>query len=110
LSKAKLKAAVAWALAWAKYLARGAWLFLDCLVNVLLLGSYKETLSSRAGRAREKRRPFGITANRIDGLFLFFFSQLDHCRRAMNHEAHNGGVWVSWRSARPKRLTINPEG
>lgn len=63
-------------------------LFIDCLVNVLLLGSFKETLSSRAHRMRVKKQPvWGWTADAIDWLF---FLEPDHCRAQWRREVLAG--------------------
>jgi hypothetical protein len=63
-------------------------LWLDCLINFLLGGSIKETLSSRAHRMRVKRHPYwGWTADAIDTLF---FLQPDHCRAQWAREVLAG--------------------
>ena len=63
-------------------------LFIDCLVNALLLGSFKETLSSRAHRMRVKKQPvWGWTADAIDWLF---FWEPDHCMNQWQREVSMG--------------------
>ena len=61
-------------------------IWLDRLVNALLLGSIRETLSSRAYRMRVKGQPiWGWTANFID--LLFSPLQRDHCHQSFLAEA-----------------------
>lgn len=63
-------------------------LWLDCLVNAILGGLIKETLSSRAHRMRVKgHRYWGWTADAIDALFFF---QPDHCRKQYWREVADG--------------------
>jgi hypothetical protein len=65
--------------------------FLDCLVNLLLLGSFNETLSSRAHRMRIKPQPCWFwLADAID--FLLFWEP-DHCRDQYEREKKAGGAW-----------------
>ena len=57
---------------------------LDCIVNVLLGGKFRETLSSRAHRMRLKQQPvWGWTAAFIDTLF---FWEPHHCFNQWNYE------------------------
>lgn len=59
-------------------------IWLDRVVNVLLGGSYHETLSARAHRSDEKNHPYwGWTASAINALF---FWQEDHCRAQWEYE------------------------
>ena len=63
-------------------------MWLDRVVNVMLGGSYNETLSSRAHRMRMKRQPYwGWTADAIDWLF---FWELDHCAAQWRREVLMG--------------------
>jgi hypothetical protein len=63
-------------------------LLVDRVVNVLLGGIYKETLSSRAHRMRVKKHPYwGWTADAIDWLF---FWELDHCAAQWRREVLMG--------------------
>lgn len=65
-----------------------AWWNRDRVVNVLLGGIYKETLSSRAHRMRVKQHPYwGWTADAIDWLF---FWELDHCAAQWRREVLMG--------------------
>ena len=65
-----------------------AWRNRDRVVNVLLGGIYKETLSSRAHRMRVKQHPYwGWTADAIDWLF---FWELDHCAAQWRREVLMG--------------------
>jgi hypothetical protein len=76
-----------------KYLI-AALLFLDCLLNMLLGGSFHETLSARAHRMRVKPQPyFGWLADAIDALM---FWQQDHCRQQFAREQLAGSVWKAW--------------
>lgn len=66
-------------------------LWIDRVVNVLLGGIYKETLSSRAHRMRVKRHPYwGWTADAIDWIFLRVFDQFDHCAAQWRREVLMG--------------------
>ena len=59
-------------------------LWLDRVVNMLLGGSFNETLSSRAHRMDVKDHPYwGWTARAIDWLF---FLEPDHCRKQWERE------------------------
>jgi hypothetical protein len=64
--------------------------FLDCLLNMLVGGSFSETLSARAHRLREEKHPMGWTADAIDRLF---FWQDGHCKAQFEREARAGGAW-----------------
>jgi hypothetical protein len=63
--------------------------FLDCALNLLLGGSFSETLSARAHRLREEKHPMGWTASAIDRLF---FWQDGHCQAQFERE-RAGGAW-----------------
>lgn len=59
-------------------------LWLDRVVNLLLGGSFNETLSSRAHRMDVKDHPYwGWTARAINALF---FWEPDHCREQWKRE------------------------
>jgi len=59
-------------------------LWLDRAVNVLLGGTFRETLSARAHRSDVKDHPYwGWTAAAIN---MLFFWQPDHCRKQWEHE------------------------
>ena len=61
-----------------------ALLWLDRAVNVLLGGTFRETLSARAHRSDVKDHPYwGWTASFINTLF---FWQPDHCRKQWERE------------------------
>ena len=61
-----------------------ALLWLDRAINVLIGGSFNETLSARAHRSDEKNHPYwGWTASFINTLF---FWQPDHCRKQWERE------------------------
>lgn len=69
-------------------------LFVDCLVNRLLWGSFNETLSARAYRMREKHQPYTWwLADLIDTLF---FWNDDHCHQQWLEEQKYGGTWKAW--------------
>jgi hypothetical protein len=71
-------------------------LFLDCFTNMLMRGSFSETLSARAHRLREeKHHAWGWTAGVID--FLFFWEP-DHCRQQYEREKAGDGVWNALRA------------
>ena len=71
-----------------RYCAIALLLWIDRVVNVLLGGIYKETLSSRAHRMRVKQHPYwGWTAGAIDWLF---FWELDHCAAQWRREVLMG--------------------
>ena len=58
--------------------------WLDRAVNVLIGGTFRETLSARAHRMDVKNHPYwGWTAAAINALF---FWQPDHCRKQWEHE------------------------
>jgi hypothetical protein len=70
-------------------------MLLDCTANLLLLGSFDETLSARAHRMRLKNQPyFWWTADAIDALFRLF-GQRDHCARQLRQEEDAGGAWAA---------------
>ena len=66
--------------------------WLDRLVNVLIGGSFAETLSARAHRSDAKDHPYwGWTAAVINKLF---FWQADHCKAQWEYEqAHPYRGW-----------------
>jgi hypothetical protein len=64
---------------------------LDRLVNTLLLGDYRETLSGRAHRAHRDGKPWGWARHLINCLF---FWQTDHCAEAWAWDR-------DWREQRP---------
>lgn len=69
-------------------------LFIDCLINRLLQGSFNETLSARAHRIREIHQPYWYwVADAIDT--LFFWSK-DHCHKQWLDEQKYGGTWKAW--------------
>jgi len=71
-----------------RYCAIALLLWIDRVVNVLLGGTYRETLSSRAHRMRVKKHPYwGWTADAIDWLF---FWELDHCAAQWRREVLMG--------------------
>lgn len=74
-------------------------LVLDCAGNMLIGGSFRNTLSAEAWHARDHDWWFWTHAF-IDGLF---FWQHQHCRAQADRERRHGSVWtalaVSWRSA-----------
>ena len=59
----------------------------DRLLNAALLGDDRQTLSSRAFYAREKRAWWGWVADVLDGVALRVFGQDHHCRRAAEFDA-----------------------
>lgn len=66
-------------------------IFIDCAANFILGGDFKETLSSRAHRMREKQhRVWGWTASFIDGLFFWDYN---HCEEQYMIEKAFGSVW-----------------
>jgi hypothetical protein len=65
----------------------------DVAVNVVLLGSCDETLSSRAWRMEQEGKPWGrLFRPLIDALF---FWQPQHCFCQYARERLAGGVWAS---------------
>lgn len=74
----------------------GALIFLDCVINVILGGSFHETLSSRAHGVRMRKQPYWWwVANVIDWLFWF---QPNHCEMQYWREGRHGGVWNAWKA------------
>ncbi len=72
-------------------------LALDCLLNMLLGGSIRETLSSRAHRMRVKPQPYWWwLAGVIDGILFF---DPDHCAQQFIRERRHGSAWRAWRAA-----------
>jgi hypothetical protein len=67
-------------------------LLLDVLGNLLIGGSWRNTLSGEA-HAHKTRRWFGWTEAFIDGLF---FWQVNHCKGQAARERHYGSVWAAW--------------
>lgn len=68
-------------------------LALDCLVNMLIGGSFQNTLSGEAWQHREHK--YWKRAHRaIDALF---FWQTSHCKFAAVAEAIHGSAWKAWR-------------
>ncbi|MEJ7932590.1 hypothetical protein WG922_21650 [Ramlibacter sp. AN1015] len=67
-------------------------LALDCLLNMLLGGSIRNTLSGEAWHAREHRW-WGWTHRFIDALF---FWQQKHCQTQALRELAFGSVWAAW--------------
>ena len=96
--------------AWTVHLLWGLLILVDVILNLLLAlftpsyflaQAWKETLSARAGRMREKGQPiWGWTADAIDSAALFF-GQKDHCATQVKREAQYGGVWSAWRMEAP---------
>jgi hypothetical protein len=67
-------------------------LVLDAAGNVLIGGSWRNTLSGEA-HAHRTRRWWGWTETLIDGLF---FWQVDHCKAQAERERQHGSVWAAW--------------
>jgi hypothetical protein len=70
-------------------------LALDCLANMLLGGSWRNTLSAEAWHARDHKY-WGWTHRVIDALF---FWQAAHCMEQAAAEERHGGAWGVWRHA-----------
>ena len=69
-------------------------LALDCAANVLVGGSFQNTLSGEAWSHRF-HPVWGWTHRAINSLF---FWQANHCRGAWAREAKHGTAWASWRA------------
>lgn len=67
-------------------------LALDCLGNLLIGGSIRNTLSAEAWHAREHKW-WGWTHKAIDALF---FWQTAHCQSQAIRETEHGSVWAAW--------------
>lgn len=66
----------------------------DCALNVILRGSFNETLSARAHRLRvQAHKYWGWTADAIDAFFVW---DPNHCRSQFELEQKHGGVWKAW--------------
>jgi hypothetical protein len=70
---------------------------LDCLGNLAVGGSWRNTLSGEAWNHREHRW-WGWTHRAIDRCARRFFRQEDHCQDAARREARFGSVWRAWRN------------
>lgn len=96
--------------AWAVHYLWGLLILGDVLLNLLiavftpayLVVAWKETMSARAGRMRDKpQRIWGWVANAIDALAYLIVGQKDHCKTQVEREAKFGGVWGAWRLEAP---------
>ena len=67
-------------------------LVVDCLGNVVLKGSFKNTLSARAWHARN-HKVWWWTHLVIDGIF---WRQVQHCFKQAEREQVHGSVWNAW--------------
>lgn len=68
----------------------------DCACNMLLGGSWRNTLSGEAWHQRA-HRVWGWCHKWIDWLFACpAIGQTDHCRLPAEREARHGSVWASW--------------
>jgi hypothetical protein len=70
-------------------------LALDCLANVVIGGSPKNTLSGEAWVHREHGW-WGWTHQAIDNVFDTIFRQKHHCEQAAIKEAFYGSRWKAW--------------
>lgn len=68
-------------------------LALDCLANMIVGGSWRNTLSGEAWHAREHKW-WGWTHKAINALF---FWQANHCQDQAIAEAMHGSAWRVWR-------------
>lgn len=68
---------------------------LDCLGNLLIGGSWRNTMSGEAWHHRGDEWT-GWTYRFIDWLF---FWQANHCQRQAVAEAFHGSVWRAWLAA-----------
>lgn len=67
----------------------------DCAGNVLLRGSWRNTISARAWIERE-RTGWGMARRWIDwGALCPAFNDLDHCQRQAEREIKYGSVWAA---------------
>lgn len=64
----------------------------DCIVNMLIGGSWRNTLSAEAWRHREHKH-WGWCQAFID---VLFFWQPDHCKDQDRKETEHGSVWKAW--------------
>ena len=74
------------------YIVGAPLLLLDCAGNLLIGGSFRNTLSSEAWHHREHKH-WGWCHRFIDALFWF---QPNHCRIQALREATHGSVWRAW--------------
>lgn len=58
----------------------------DCLVNAILSGHFKTTISSTLGEMKVYSDTAYIVSGFVDYLFLKLFGQRDHCTQAMESE------------------------
>jgi len=71
-------------------------LLVDCILNMVLGGSFRQTLSGEAWRQRDHKW-WGWTHDAIDALFGLF-GQTDHCKKAAMTESQWGSIWTAWRA------------
>lgn len=74
----------------AKKLLKLPLIALDCVGNLLVGGSWRNTLSSEAWKHREHSR-WGWTHQAIDA----FFGK-NHCQEQAADEDRYGSVWAAW--------------
>jgi hypothetical protein len=67
-------------------------LLVDCFLNWVIGGSFRNTLSGEAWNQREHKH-WGWTHRLIDALF---FWQASHCQTQAVREARYGSVWKAW--------------
>ena len=66
---------------------------IDQLFNTILGGDEDETISSRAGKGRNKGlRVHTVAANCIDFIFRVFFGEQEHCKNAIEKITHNDAI------------------
>lgn len=70
-------------------------LLIDCLCNVLVGGSFRQTLSATAWTVYRDRKFFGWLCPVINAIFFF---QPDHCRLQYLREQTFGGALAAWRA------------
>lgn len=59
---------------------------LDVLVNVLVGGDRRDTISSRLGKGKKANKPVHtVLASIVDFIFLIVFKDTDHCVRNIEY-------------------------
>lgn len=69
----------------------------DVLLNAMIGGDPRETISSRAGKGREARKPLHTAiANIIDWVFWVVFREREHCLMAINNRPDTHSISTLW--------------